>query len=138
MKKQFENITEINDEMLYNKVLAYQESLIKEATDNGALGVQAADNEYTREIGRIGVMCANYETNYMKFEHIRFKTPLQISIEKELEARHLKQKQAAELLDVKESTFSRVVTGKRPVSMQMAKKLYKVFNIDPKLILEYS
>ncbi|MDR3141300.1 MAG: helix-turn-helix domain-containing protein [Tannerellaceae bacterium] len=138
MKKQFADITEINNEMLYNKVLAYQESLIKEATGNGALDAPDADNEYTQEIGRIGVMCASYETNYMKFEHIRFKTPLQESIERELEARHLKQKQAAELLDVKESTFSQIITGKRPVSMQMAKKLYKVFNIDPKLILEYS
>ena len=31
-----------------------------------------------------------------------------------------------------------VIRGKSPVSMQMAKRLYKIFNIDPKLILEYA
>ena len=55
-----------------------------------------------------------------------------------MEKRHLKQRQTAELLDVKESTFSQIMTGKRPVSMRMAKRLYKELNIDPALILEYS
>lgn len=56
----------------------------------------------------------------------------------ELANRALKQRQAAQLLNVKESTFSQVISGKRPISMQMAKRLYKVFDIDPKLILEYA
>jgi plasmid maintenance system antidote protein VapI len=61
-----------------------------------------------------------------------------ISIEKGLDKRRLKQRQAAELLGIKESTFSQIIRGKRLLSMQMAKRLYKVFDIDPKLILEYS
>ena len=32
-----------------------------------------ADNEYTREIGRLGTMCADYESKYIKFEHLKFK-----------------------------------------------------------------
>ena len=74
----------------------------------------------------------------MHFDNIKFKSLLLISIEQELAKRSIKQRQAAALLDVKESAFSQLMTGKRPVSMQMAKKLYKTFNIDPKLILEYS
>ena len=138
MVKKFENITVIDNKELFDAVAEYEENLINEATANGALDEQGADNEYTREIGRVGNMCADYESTYMTFKHLKFKSPLVIGIENELAKRALKQREAAELLNVKESTFSQVIRGKRPVSMQMAKRLYKVFDIDPKLILEYS
>jgi plasmid maintenance system antidote protein VapI len=74
----------------------------------------------------------------MTFKHLKFKSPLIIGIENELAKRTLKQREAAEMLNIKESTFSQIVRGKRPVSIQMAKRLYKIFNIDPRLILEYA
>ena len=138
MEKKFENITLIDNRQLFNAMAAYEEELINEATANGALDEPGADNEYTREIGRIGNMCADYESIYMTFKHLKFKSPLVVSIEKELNLRAIKQREAAKMLDVKESTFSQVIRGRRPVSMQMAKRLYKVLNIDPKLILEYA
>jgi len=138
MIKKFENIIVIDNRELYDKVSAYGDALIDEATANGALAEQDADNEYTREIGRVGNMCADYESAYMTFKYLKFKSPLVIGIQKELAVRSLKQREAAEMLDIKESTFSQIIRGKRPVSMQMAKRLYKVFNIDPKLILEYA
>ena len=138
MVKKFENITAIDNKELFDAIAEYEENLLQEATANGALDEQGADNEYTREIGRVGTMCADYESAYMTFTHLKFKSPLVIGIEKELAKRTLKQREAAEMLNVKESTFSQVIRGKRPVSMQMAKRLYKVFNIDPKLILEYA
>ena len=138
MIKKFKNITVINDRKLFDEIAEYEENLIQEATSNGALAEQDADNEYTREIGRVGVMCADYESAYMTFECLKFKSPLVRGIEEELANRSLKQREAAEMLNIKESTFSQVIRGKRPVSMQMAKRLYKVFNIDPRLILEYA
>ena len=138
MEKKFENITLIDNRQLFEAMAAYEEELINEATANGALDEPGADNEYTREIGRIGNMCADYESIYMTFKHLKFKSPLVVSIEKELNLRAIKQREAAKMLDVKESTFSQVIRGRRPVSMQMAKRLYKVLNIDPKLILEYA
>jgi predicted XRE-type DNA-binding protein len=138
MVKKFEDITVIDNKELFDAVAEYEENLLQEATSNGALSEQGADNEYTREIGRVGNMCADYENTYMTFKCLKFKSPLVVGIENELAKRTLKQREAAEMLNVKESTFSQVIRGKRPVSMQMAKRLYKVFNIDPKLILEYS
>ena len=138
MEKKFENITEIHDRELFDKVAAYEEALLQEATANGSLENPDADNEYTREIGRVGAMCADYESTYMKFENLKFKSPLIIEIEKELQKQHLKQREAAKILHIKESTFSQVIRGKRPVSMQMAKRLYREFNINPKLILDYA
>lgn len=138
MGKKFEDITEINSRELYDNGVVYVDALIDEATRNGSLSDPEADNEYTREIGRVGNMCADYENNHMKFEKIKVKSPLILSIEKEMEKRSIKQRQAAALLHVKESTFSQVMTGKRPVSMRMAKRLYELFRIDPKLIIEYA
>ncbi len=138
MKKKYENISEITTSELYEESKSYVNDLIDEATKKGCLAEPEADNEYTREIGRVGAMCADYENNYMKFKHIKVKSPLILEIEKEMQKRALKQRQTAALLDVKESTFSQIMTGKRPVSMRMAKKLYELFHIDPKLILEYA
>ena len=138
MEKEHENITVIDSKELFDAIAAYEDRLINEATANGSLANPDADNEYTREISRVGGLCANYESNYMAFKCLKFKSPLVLNIEKELANRALKQRQAAQLLNVKESTFSQVISGKRPISMQMAKRLYKVFDIDPKLILEYA
>lgn len=138
MDKKFENITSIEDRQTFDNANVYVNSLIDVATANGSLDEQYADNEYTREIGRVGGMCADYENKHIVFEHIKVKSPLVVSIEMEMEKRHIKQRQTAVLLDIKESTFSQIMTGKRPVSMRMAKRLYKELNIDPGLILEFS
>jgi len=76
MKRKFENITFIDNKELFDAVMAYEEDLINEATATGALDEQGADNEYTREIGRVGNMCADYESTYMTFKHLKFKSPL--------------------------------------------------------------
>lgn len=138
MEKKFIDSTEIHTLELFNQVSEYTDALIDEATENGTLTDPDADNDYTREIARAGRMCADYESLHLKFEQLKFKSPLVVSIENEMEKRHIKQRQTAALLDVKESTFSQIMTGKRPVSMRMAKRLYKELNIDPGLILEFS
>jgi predicted XRE-type DNA-binding protein len=138
MEKKFIELTEIHTPELFKQVSEYTDALIDEATANGSLDEQGADNEYTREIGRAGGMCADFESIYMKFEYIKFKSPLVVSIEKEMEKRHINQRQTAALIDVKESTFSQIMSGKRPISMRMAKRLYKVLDVDPRLILEFS
>ncbi|WP_294477066.1 helix-turn-helix domain-containing protein [uncultured Bacteroides sp.] len=138
MKNRFKEITLIDTQELYNEVSAYVDTLIDEATANGSLDAQDVVNEYTREIGRLGNLCADYESLHFKSLTLTFKSPLLRSIESELEKRSIKQREAAKLLDVKESTFSQIMTGKRSVSMRMAKRLYEKLNIDPKLIIEYA
>lgn len=138
MEKRFKEITLIDTEELYKEISAYVDTLINEATDNGFLAAEDADNEYTREISRLGNLCADYESLHFKPQALTFKSPLLRSIENELEKRSIKHREAAKLLEVKESTFSQIMTGKRSVSMRMAKRLYEKLNIDPKLIIEYS
>ena len=74
MKRRFENITVIDNKELFDAIAAYEEDLINEATAKGALAEPDADNEYTREIGRVGILCANYESEHMTFKCLKFKT----------------------------------------------------------------
>ncbi len=138
MEKKFEDIIRIDTPELFEKVSEYVEELIAEATQKGALSVQGERNEYTLEIARAAGMCADYESLHYKSKYLKFKSPLIVSIEEELEKRSLKQCQAAAFLDVKESTFSQIMTGKRPISMRMAKRLYEKLNIDPVLIMKFA
>ena len=107
--------------LTFSKVKTYYDELINYATQNGYLHELDADNEYTREIGRVGVMIADYESIFMEFKNLKFKSPLIVSIEKEMNKKKLNQRQTAELLEIKENTLSQVMTGKRNVSMSLAK-----------------
>lgn len=138
MDNKYCEVQRIESKELYDEMHSYVESLINEATNSGALETQDVSNDYTIEIGRVSNLCADYETEFMEFKNIKFKSPLILSIERELEKRSIKQNQAAELLDVKESTLSQIMTGKRQVSMRMAKKLYNILDIDPGLIIKFA
>jgi hypothetical protein len=70
MDKKIENITEINTRELFDEVSACCDALIDAATAAGGLDEQGADNEYTREIGRVANLCAEYEDTKMQFNHI--------------------------------------------------------------------
>ncbi|MDR1343561.1 MAG: hypothetical protein LBK18_09970 [Prevotellaceae bacterium] len=71
MRKIFENATAIVTREDYDKALLYVKALIREATSSGALDNPEADNSYTREIGRVGCLCADYESEYIAFKHIQ-------------------------------------------------------------------
>lgn len=138
MKMKFEDLTEITNLKTYTVAMSYLNEVVDYATQNGYLREQGSDNEYTREIGWIGVMCVDYESIFMKFKHLKIKNPLIISIENQMKKKALNQRQAAELLEVKENTFSQILSGKRNVHMKLAKKLYKTLKIDPKTIIEFA
>ena len=70
MQKFFENVSELTTRRDYDIAMAYVKKLITEASLNGALAEREADNEYTREIGRIGHLCAAYEDMRIEYEHL--------------------------------------------------------------------
>jgi antitoxin component HigA of HigAB toxin-antitoxin module len=140
MYKQFENIKEINSRELFDEISAYADALIDEATANGFLDEQGADNEYIREIGRVSNLCAEYEDKKIQFDHItvRGRSPLVRALQEEMYKRDIKQKEIAKLLGINEAAFSLFMTGKRSLSMNSARKLYQNLHIEPRLIIEYA
>ena len=65
MKKILHRVTRITTDVEYDLLKNHLNSLIDEATTNGYLSEQGADNEYTREIARLGKIGALYETEVL-------------------------------------------------------------------------
>lgn len=121
----------------YDETKAMVEALIAEATVKGMLEPEM-DNEYTRQISDLSKQMAQYEDEYMDILPLREKTPLIRYIEEYFYARNMKQKEGAKLLGINESVFSQILSGKRRITMPIAKRLHSKLGINAELILEYA
>jgi antitoxin component HigA of HigAB toxin-antitoxin module len=121
----------------YDEIKAKVEALIAEATEKGMLEPEM-DNEYTRQISDLSKQMAQYEDEYMDILPLREKSPLIRSIEDYFYARNMKQKEGAQLLGINESVFSQILSGKRRITMPIAKRLYKKLGINADMILEFA
>ena len=122
----------VNDE-----TKAIVEALISEATEKGMLEPEM-DNEYTRQISDLSKQMAQYEDEYMDILPLREKSPLIRAIEDYFYARKMKQKEGAQLLGINESVFSQILSGKRRITMPIAKRLHSKLGIDADMILEFA
>lgn len=121
----------------YDETKAKVEQLIAEATEKGLIEPEM-DNDYTREIARLSKQMAAYEDTYMELKPLREKSPLIRSIEDYFYAHNMRQKDGARLLGVNESAFSQVMSGRRRITMPLAKRLHSQLGIDANMILEYA
>jgi len=121
----------------YDETKVKVEQLIAEATEKGLLEPEM-DNEYTREIARLSKQMAAYEDTYMDLKPLREKSPLIRTIEDYFYAHNMRQKDGVRLLGVNESAFSQVMSGRRRITMPLAKRLHTKLGIDAKMILEYA
>ena len=83
------------------------------------------------ELDRISDAIASYEEDHYPFQP---ETLIEM-IELRMFQRKLKQKDLARLLGTTPSRISEIMNGKRDLTMDLARELYKKLNVDPKLIL---
>ena len=121
----------------YDETKAIVEALIAEATEKGMLEPEM-DNDYTRQISELSKQMAQYEDEYMDILSLREKSPLIRSIEDYFYARNMKQKEGAKLLGINESVFSQILSGKRRITMPIAKRLHSKLGINADMILEFA
>lgn len=121
----------------YDDVKQRVEQLIAEATAKGMLEPEM-DNEYTREIAELSRQMAAYEDAYVDIKPLREKSPLIRSIEDYFYAHNMRQKDGARLLGVNESAFSQMMSGRRRITMPLAKRLHSKLGISADIILEYA
>lgn len=121
----------------YDAVKVEVERLIGEATEKGMLEPDM-DNEYTKEIARLGLLMEDYEDNVLEILPLRKKSPLIAKIEDYSYEHNLRRKEIASILGINESVFSQILNGKRKISMPVAKKLHSNLGIDANLILDYA
>lgn len=121
----------------YDDAKARVEQLIAEATQLGMLEPDM-DNAYTQEIAQLSKQMAAYEDEYLDILPLRQKSPLIVCIEDYFYAHGMKQKDGARMLGVNESQFSQIMSGRRRISMSLAKRLRSKIGIDADLILDYA
>ena len=121
----------------YDDVKQKVEQLIAEATSKGMLEPDM-DNDYTREIAELSKQMAAYEDTYMNIMPLREKSPLIRSIEDYFYSHNMRQKDGARLLGVNESAFSQIMSGRRRITMSLAKRLHSQLGISADIILEYA
>lgn len=77
-----------------------------------------------------------YEIRMEYFPIPAIPTTLPAMIELKRQQQKLKQKELAALLEVPPGRLSQILSGKRRVTMDLAKKLYERLNISPEFILK--
>ena len=65
MQTIFKGIDRITTEIEFELVKSHIDALINEATENGYLATQGANNIYTREIARLAKIGARYEDEFL-------------------------------------------------------------------------
>ncbi len=114
------------DSKVYKQKTKRMEELLKLLTVNGDL-----DLKMQKELDEISDEIADYEE-----ENHPFKVDsLNEMIELRMYQRKLKQKDVAQILGTTPSRISEILSGKRGLTIDLAKGLYNKLNIDPKLIL---
>jgi len=84
------------------------------------------------ELDELSDEIANYEETQFPFEPSNLKE----MIELRMYQRKLKQKDLAKILGTTPSRISEILNGKRGLTMELAKGMYKKLNIDAELILK--
>ena len=90
----------------------------------------------SRQISDLSKQMAQYEDEYMDILPLREKTPLIRYIEDYFYARNMKQKDGAKLLGINESVFSQILSGKRRITMPIAKRLHSKLELKVKGVIE--
>ena len=137
MKKGVAMTKKLKTRQEYDETKAIVEALIAEATEKGMLEADM-DNEYTRQIAEMSKQMAQYEDEYMDILPLREKSPLIRTIEDYFYAHNMKQKEGAQLLGINESVFSQILSGKRRITMPVAKRLHSKLGINAEMILEFA
>ncbi|HEX8348465.1 MAG TPA: helix-turn-helix domain-containing protein [Hymenobacter sp.] len=96
----------------------------------------AGDEEKTAEIAQLTTAVETYEERLHLMMLPALPTTLVDMIELKRQQLRLKQKDLAQLLEVPAGRLSQVLSGKRRVTLDLAKKLYERLGISPEFILK--
>ncbi len=119
----------------YEKIMKQIEGYIQKSTALG--GVENLSKNDIKQLGELSLLAEKYEDN---IPLMPLKTPNSISemIRFKMYELNLKQKQLASLLGISESYISGLLSGKRRISLDLAKQLHLKLDIDAHFILTNS
>jgi HTH-type transcriptional regulator / antitoxin HigA len=125
----------INSEEEYQQVMERVQSYLQKSTVQGGghtlTSAEKADLQY------LSLLAETWEDG-IPIMPIRQPRTLTEMLELKMYERKMKQKDLAIILGITATRLSEVMQGKRKVNMDLAKRLYKLLNIDPAFILEHA
>lgn len=126
-------IYKITSEEEYKQVMETIEMYLLKATRTG--GFHGLDKEERDSLQTLSKLAESWEDD-IPMMPIRKPQTLIEMIKLKMFEKNLKQKELADLLEISPTRLSEVMQGKRKISLDLAKKLYKKLQISPEFILE--
>jgi len=124
----------MNSREEYNIAMQTIEKLLQKSTETG---FDSLTKEEENTLQKLSLEVEKYEDS-LPLMPIKAPSSLAEMIRLKMFEMNLRQKQLATMLGISEARISEVLTGKRKVNIELAKKLYNKLNIDPKFILEFA
>ena len=123
----------INDRKEYDEVMKRIEKLLQKTTRKG--GFEKLPAKEVKTLKKLSLVAEKYEDN-IPLMPIKSPTTITEMIRFKMFELNLRQKQLAKILDMSETRISELLTGKRKINIEIAKKLHARLNIDAHFILE--
>jgi HTH-type transcriptional regulator / antitoxin HigA len=123
----------IQDRKEYDEVMKRIEKLLQKTSKNGGFGKLPAKEVET--LKNLSLLAEKYEDS-VPLMPIKSPTTIVEMIRYKMFEMNLRQKQLAKMLDMSETRISELLTGKRKINIDIAKKLHAKLNIDAHFILE--
>lgn len=126
-------IQEIQNLDDYIEVMNKIEFFIQKATNSG--GVDTLPSEEFDALNELSLMANVYEKN-ARANFLNQPKSISDALKIKMMQLRLKQKDMAQLLGIAESRLSEVLSGKRKVNMELAKKLNRILKMEAEFILQ--
>jgi HTH-type transcriptional regulator/antitoxin HigA len=117
----------------YEEVMKRIEKLLQKSTNDG--GFEKLPKDDIEKLQTLSLLAEKYEDS-LSLMPIKAPTTLIEMIRYKMFEMNLKQKQLAKILEISETRISELLSGKRKLNIELAKKLHSKLNIDAHFILE--
>ncbi|MBA3899699.1 MAG: helix-turn-helix domain-containing protein [Bacteroidetes bacterium] len=125
--------SKIKDREEYEEVMKRIEKSLQKITQLG--GIEKLPPKEVKALQELSLLAEKYEDS-IPLMPIKKPTNITEMIRYKMFEMNLKQKQLAKLLGVSEARLSELLSGKRKLTIELAKKLHSKLNIDAHFILE--
>jgi HTH-type transcriptional regulator/antitoxin HigA len=123
----------IKDRKEYDEVMKRIEKLLQKTTKSGSFDELPAKE--VDSLKKLSVLAEQYEDS-IPLMPIKTPTTLTEMIRFKMFEMNLRQKQLAKVLGISETRISELLTGKRKINIELAKKLHSKLKIDAHFILD--
>lgn len=126
------NLEQITSRKEYDKVMSKIESLLQKATELG--GFENLSKTDRANLSQLSILAEQYEDG---IPLMPMKTPKSLAemLRYKMYEKGLRQKQLATILDISEASISGLLSGRRKLSIELAKKLHTKLGIDAHFLL---